>query len=603
MLRTLHHPCEPELVRLCRSKTWLGVTARTHTHPCEAMPTGLAARGEGSTALAIAVRSGAPAIVIELLLRANLHQIRVTHMNRGSVLHEALRHRVDDHVLQCLVQAAIQYEQAIPHGRSPLLGHTDELGRTALHYMVDRVIRVLDRGERNHATWSIFRSLVQTYPYAVEVTDADGNTPLVLLLLMPIFTALTDGLELEGEVFRMVQLMVALCPSSVAVARRLPRPWHYNNSEDGQSSRVHGEGEPSPLSCALLHGRSMDTIQVLLEANRRLGVSACRTVVTHYREVPLHIAVSMRGSIKLISKLVNEDRDVLDIADIHGLVPLDWMWIRHVLQWCSSIDPFAQVMVSRRRYLGDHFLQWYERVSNQYIGQDPSMEQSPNPVVRDSTRQLKDDLLQRMTLMLPAMAALDFFSGADHDMMDESGSDGFYDEKKDQWPLLHSACVVSCPLAMVQLALESSPEQSRAKDFIGRLPLHHAVSRGGYAVNYPMGVSYNLRSIQEPSPTRQVLNCFPGACRVTDCYHQLPLHVAIDATKTRKSDDAHIAHQNENDILLLLHHYPDALERRDGVTKLYPFLQAAEGQGASISLTYQLLRRNPALLKTPRDCQ
>jgi hypothetical protein len=191
MLRTQYHPCEPELVRLCRSKTWMGVTARTHTHPCEAMPTDLAARGGASTALATAVRSGAPAVVVELLLKANFHQIGVTHMNRGSVLHEALRRRVDDHVLQFLVQTAIQYEQASPHGGSSLLGHTDELGRTALHYMVDRIIGVLDRGERNHAIWSIFRSLVQTYPYAVEVVDADGNTPLVSLLLTPRLTAHT----------------------------------------------------------------------------------------------------------------------------------------------------------------------------------------------------------------------------------------------------------------------------------------------------------------------------------------------------------------------------------------------------------------------------
>jgi hypothetical protein len=591
MLRTRYHPCEPELVRLCRSKTWLGVTARTYSHPCEAR-----FQGGASTALAIAVRSGAPAIVVELLLRANFHQIGVTHMNRGSVLHEALRHRVDDHVLQCLVQTAIQYEQAIPLGSSSLLGHADELGRTALHYMVDRVIRVLDRGERSHAIWSMFRSLVQTYPFAVKVMDADGSTPLVLLLLIPRFTAHIDKLKAEREVFRMVQLMVALCPSSVAVSRRLPRPWQYNNDgEADQSSRVHGEGEPSPLSCALLHGRSMDTIQVLLEANRRLGVSACRTVITHYREVPLHIAVSMRGSLALISKLVDEDRDVLDMSDIHGLVPLDWMWIRHVLQWCSSTDPFAPVMVSRRRYLGNHILLWHERVSNQYLVQDPSMEQSPNPAVRDWIRQLKDDLLQRMTILLPAMAALNFSDP--EEMMHEGSSVGFYNEKH-QWPLLHSACFVSCPLAMVRLALESCPAQTRSKDFLGRLPLHHAVSRGGYTVNYPMDVSCNLKSIQELSPTKQVLDCFPGACLIADLYHQLPLHVAIDASKTRKSEDVHIAHQSESDIRCLLQCYPDALERRDGVTKLYPFLQAAEGQDSSLTLTYQLLRRCPALLKT-----
>ena len=602
MIRTLQlQPREPELIRLCRAKTWIAVSARTQSHPGEALPTESAVRGEASTALATAVRHQAPRQVIELLLIANFHQIGVTHVSRGSVLHEALKHRVDDDVLECLVRTAIQYEQTGPSDKLSLLGCKDELGRTALHYMVDQVIRVLDRGERNHSTWSIFRTLVQAYPYAVQVMDADGNTPLVLLLLIPRFTEYTGGLELEGEVFRMVQLMASLCPPSAAVSRRLPRPWHYQHKLTDDFQRgVQGEGVPIPLSCAILHGRCMDTVKVLLEANRRIGVNACRTIVTHYREVPLHIAVSMRCSSELLITLLEEERDVLGVADIHGLMPLDWMWIRHVLDWCSTTDPFAPIMVSRRRYLGNNFLEWHERVSNQYLGLDASMEDSPNPVVRDWTRRLKDDMLKRMATVLPPMAAVFFKEYMDDTMIE--GEYYVYNEEDRPWPVLHAACFLNCPLSMVRLALQSSPGHIRCKDLMmGRLPLHHAVSRGGYSVTYPIGVSCHLRSIQEISPARLVLESFPGACSVTDGFNRLPLHVAIDASKQRHDLEATFENIeatpcHNDDIDLLLQVYPNALERRDGVTKLYPFMQAAAGPGASVNTIYDLLRRNPTLV-------
>jgi hypothetical protein len=588
-------PFEPELVRLCRDKTWVSVAARTQTHPREAMPTDSAARGEGSTALAVAVRSRAPIHVIHYLLNANFHQIGVAHIVRGNVLHEALKHRADDAVLNCLVQAAIEYDRTMVIDKTAcLLGHSDELGRTALHYMVDRIVRSLDRGERSQASWNILRILVQAYPPSVSMIDADGTTPLVLLLLIPKFTAASGGLELENEVFRMAQLMVDLCPNAVKVSRRLPRPWHHHFKIDGQSSLVHGDGVPSPLSCALLHGRSIKTIDLLLNANRRIGVKGCRTIITHYREVPLHIAVTMRCSIDLLSQLIQEDREVIGLTDTHGLAPLDWMWIRHTLDWCSSSDPFAPVNVPRRRYMNNHFLDWHKRVSNQYLGIDKSMEDSPNPMVRELTRRLKDDLLKRMSVTLPAMAA----------QCIEDELDSMVECDIDPLPLAHAAAYVNCPLAMVQLACDSFPDLLRSKDSqLGRLPLHYACSRGGYKAQYPVGVSCNIQNMEEVPPLQTVLAKFPEASRVADSLQKLPLHIAIDYAKEAKQQHDTFEERNcqrlyYKEIELLLQSYPESLQRRDGITKLYPFLQAAEGCDSDLDMTFTLLRRDPTLVRS-----
>jgi hypothetical protein len=622
IVRSSFNPNETNLLRLCRTRTWDAVLERSKSHPLEAMPTDSARRGESSTALSVAVRSRAPRQVIENLLRADWNQVGVTHMARGSLLHEAFKHQVPDDCLHGLIEAAIQYERVSRYHRDDsdpfqLLGHKDEIGRTALHYMVDRAVRALDMGDGSRSYWSSLLLLAQAYPYAAQEMDADGNTPLILLLLTPKFVSDSGGLELEAELFRIVQLLVSVCPEAVAVSRHLPQPWHYQRQiETTGTSFVHGDGVPTPLSCALLHGRSSDTIDILLNANRKLGCMTCRTIVTHYREVPLHIAVSMRAPCRLISKLLQEEREVIGVGDIYGLIPLDWMWIRHVYDWFSSPsgDNLAPVMVSRRRHLANNFLVWHGRVSRQYLGIEVDLEESKNIQVREWTRRLKEDLFQRMTTMLPAMAAHCYKNSTESDRMDEGIDDGI----QERWTLLHAACFVSCPLSMVKVALQSSSQEIvRSLDSIhGRLPLHFAAGRGGgYTATFPIGVACSLHVVQEPSPVELVLSSFPSACQERDGYNQLPLHIAIDAAKEirrRGSQHPSTVHpwanrnQEENcdksasfdeDVELLLRHYPDGLECQDGVTKLYPFMQAAEGKGSSLNTVYTLLRRNPMLVK------
>ena len=600
---------------------------RCQCHPAEAEPPNEALGPHASTALSLAVRGGAPNKVIEYLLHANWDQIGVTHPLRGSILHDALKHRVEDDVLHYLLQAVVRYENPSGHynikdGSSSvlILSQKDELGRNALHYMIDRVVRALERGDRSRSYWNSFLLLAQAYPRAVQTMDADGSTPLVTLLLTPRFPSDNVGIDLEREVFRLVQLLVAICPAAVGVSRRLPRPWHYQRQTQVDfTSLVQGEGVPSPLSCALLHGRSLDTIKVILDANRKLGFAPCRTIVTHNREVPLHVAATMRAPVDLISRLIQDESEVLNVEDIHGLIPLDWIWIRHVLEWFAApSDALTPVMVSRRRYLGNHFLEWQSRVSNQYLGLDSAdLEQSPNPQVRQWTRRLKEDLLSRIGTVLPVMAAQFHKNNVRSDTMvtDAEADDEYVHESSSSWSLLHAACYVHCPLAMVALALQaSSQEVLRTRDALhGRLPLHYAASRGGgYMASFPCGVSCTPQSVREASPTKLVLSWFPRACQVRDGYGQLPIHIAINAGKaTRKRRREHeeannnmvweqdgydMANNIDDDVDLLLFHYPDALEEVDGITNLLPFMQAAEGKGASVNTIYSLLRRSPTLL-------
>jgi hypothetical protein len=113
--------------------------------------------------------------------------------------------------------------------------------------------------------------------------------------------------------------------------------------------------------------------------------------------------------------------------------------------------------------------------------------------------------------------------------------------------------------------------------------------------------------MEEVSPVKLVLVKFSAACRVTDLREQLPLHVAICQAKDLEQQHPDMIREREHpaeaykDVELLLHGYPDALQRRDGITKLYPFLQAAEGSNGTLDLAYLLLRRDPTLLRMATD--
>lgn len=568
MLKSLT-PAEPELIRLCRSKKWIAMAERCKSHPEEAKPTALALEGAGTTALAIAVRSGAPIGAFLSLVEANARQLVVFHKFSGSILHEALKHRAPFNVLRYILQSVIHYER-VHHGHDKdhvsLFARQEELGHTVLDHMVVRSIKEMQHDGDCDGMWKIFRSIVLAYPPAISVMDADGNTPLLLALLTP---GSGESEKEKAHVFRMVELMVNTCPSVVTIARkvkyRIPK-----HCEEVDSSPTVGDGSPTPLACAILYGRSERIIRLLLKAHGKLQVNPCLVLCSGYGEVPLHLATSMRSSMTVLRDLVEFDPTALQVQDMYHLTPLDWLWIRHVVDWCSITETVTtNVTPSTRRYLSPHFAGgWHDRTT-------ATMKSSNNVGGKQA---ILESLLERICLLLPA-AAKTMTKNFTHDNQGE------------QWSLLHSACAVPCPLAMVRLACREDPSSLGIPDLhAGRLPLHYAAARTGYRATVPVGVSREVRSMEEPSPALEIASKFVNATRVADANNQLPLHIAIDTAKSSSND------KDGGVLSKLLELYPDSLERRDGKTKLYPFLQAAEGPNASLNVTFMLLRKNPTLV-------
>jgi hypothetical protein len=561
MLKTLR-PIEPELVRLCRAKTWMAVAHRSESHPEEAVPTASAIYGAGTTALAIAVRASAPIGAIKALIKADANQVIVFHKFSGSVLHEALKHGAPYNVLGALLQAVIHQERFL-HGDNEnylsLFTRQDELGRTVLHHTVVRAMRDIRQDAHRSELWVLFRSILLAYPPAVQLTDMDGNTSLVMALNFTTHTSTAYSDEDEAYMLRMVQLIIATWPCAATIARKVKKQWKRPHDK-GNSPPTTGEGAPTPLSYAILYGRSTSTIKVLLEAHDKMGVNAGLTLVSGYEEVPLHLATSLRSPVTLLQDLMENEPQALLVRDMFHLTPLDWMWIRHVVDWCSAESPFETVMPSTRRYLSPHFAGWHDRTTNELNTNNSSV--------------LQEALLERMRLLLPATA--------------RAATDEAVYKQGEPWSLLHSACFVSCPLALVRLACQQEPHTLKIRDDrCGRLPLHYAAARHGYLATIPVGVSREVRSMMEPSPAMELATKFVQATRVVDDENQLPLHIAIDTSK-RVNDNVVVKE--------LFRLYPCSLERRDGKTKLYPFLQAATGPDGSIGLSFSLLREHPTLV-------
>jgi hypothetical protein len=651
MIRSFQLNKEAELLRLCRCRNWSEAALRSQTHPREATPNEICLRREGSTVLSLAVRLGAPCHTVSSLLDANVHQIGITHRLRGSIVHDALKHGVSSEVFCFLLQRTIDYQESVldldsqllpsPNpskqpspefrqvsvqnnrtlGGPDLLGCQDDLGRTVLHYLVEhfkpngtplQYLPVVEQRKRPgdlhsmSTTLECIQLILKAYPSIVNVVDADGSTPLLLLLQLAPHERRSESSALELEIQRTVERMLLSSPSSVSVARRIPRPWRFHVSFPSRARRSISwakrnadavEGSLTPLYYALLNGRSLDTISLLINANRQIGVHGSELIVTPHHEVCLHIAMTTRASLPIVEAIFNDAPDGITVFDVYGLTCIDWMWIRHVLDLFADPQDFlSNRVISRRRLVASQFPEWHEAASNLKSicagGRVRSSAADALPVV---------ELFQRMKVILPGSA-----SAIEKAREKSSSGTTATALTSRSWSLLHAVCFVPCSIALLRVALTMDPDAKcllRQQDARRRYPLHYAAERCmPYSMCLPLGIILPKveKVCDQTTPLEEILPLFPLACHATDEAGQLPLHIAIDAAKQYRRSFSHEAILEPAfempTLKLLLKAAPSTLAMRDGKTKLYPWQQAAVDEGADLTVIYSLLRREPTLV-------
>ena len=150
--------------------------------------------------------------------------------------------------------------------------------------------------------------------------------------------------------------------------------------------------------------------------------------------------------------------------------------------------------------------------------------------------------------------------------------EGSFGETK--MPLLHTLVELDCPESIIRYALTIYSNQCQDRDRHGRSVLHLALLNKKANENI-------VRMLLKPPFGH------PGMVRVLDHMGNLPLHVLIDSECS----------YSDNRMKMIMDVEPKALETRDGVHGLYPFMLAASCEtNCDLGTVYGLLRQTPHLV-------
>lgn len=522
--------------RLCHEEQWEVVMDAVSRTP---LPLG------DANLLRVAVQCRrVPLQVLQSMTALDPHWIAATHpATTGTVLHEAIQYQCLPEVQHYLMREMYRYHPNLLHVQ-------DGRGRTALHCLLQQ--------SWHHPHWTyqhLCRKMWSMCPTGTCLMDQDGSTPLMLLLQQ---TTLADV-----EILSMLQTSLSQLPSIASLAHTRKTPYRNPYSVPGVIQTI--QFSTTPLYYAILSGRSVSIVSALLTVT---GPSELSRTVTPQAETPLHVAVTTYTPDTQLLQELAATTSSLAAMDVYGCTPLDWLWLAAIREW-SSVDQQRTVWrrrVARRRFLAPAFVAWKQTWEN---GSWLQQQTAATPAQQQHFATQQQGLLQRLQSVLAPL-------------VHKSGQCGW----------VRAVCGIRCPRALRRLLVDNSVGRVYQRDPVtGRFPLHFAATQGAYYLHYRVGVFANTpHSDREPSPVLDILADYPGASRATDTAGQLPLHIAIDHQQHHADPD------DLETIEALLQAHPGAVERRDGVTKLVPCLQAAVGPRARLNTVYRLLRFQPLVV-------
>jgi hypothetical protein len=601
--------------------------------------------------------------------------------------------------------ATTTYKKGTARGKTgsvPIWGQVDESNRTILHLLVSRICAAMFYATPRSTASSVinFRSpphfvpggkreseidnieqmldicgkIVTAYPESLTFIDTDGHNPLMAALIAPppgSFAPKDSASFVDRNILRLVSMFCKCCPfaaeqsttpnqimgiMSGASLQRVARGGirHVNRqhevltpSEDGNRTAENEEKNvsvntgPNALYLAIVYKRSIDTIETILAANPSSN-RAAYAIVTQQLETPLHVAVTVRAPLTVIQLLLKFGPEAVIAGDRHNLTPLDWVWIRHVLDRAhlagrsnrrddednesdatsveATLPRFEPNRPFARRTIPSPFLQNWKDAASEIEMLSEAMNSNTKATKRmrvgsfTNYRVTTGALWERVSLMLP-VAAREMYH-----LLEQT-----VDDTSEEWPVYHAASYVPCPVPLLDLAFFYYPDQVKQKDSRGFLPIHLAASNPYHDVTFDLpdsmtsGVSPYIRaqhrtSFGELSPIPRVIkHSPPEASNVVTPDGRLPLHIALEMIKDHQST-FRVACQGRVFATSVSRPIRDAswefsrsiirslvdagtigFERQDPQTLLYPFMQAAVGNNADVDLIFLLLREHPSI--------
>lgn len=607
---------------------------------CRRFPETLQSSREPSP-LALACRFGASPHCISVLARSRPELVRRSTGARGTPLHEAIACETTEfETIQLLIEIDESIESNEVNKRATLTQDLD--GQTPLHLLTKRRIpsHVMDE-DRQAFFLNVLEILVQSCPEAVVIPDLGEyeETPIVCALKANVFANVSTAREevatrIEQIIYDMVVIMLEYCPQA--------------------ASRVFSgyRGRYTALHSAVFHGRSADTIELLLstEASNPSEVKPC-LLGNSQGELPLHFS-TMRGERpRTIALLANGAPPAVVKRDASGLTPMHWTWIRYVSNIMALNGEIGDATFDLNRGAITHHSRYSAFTSleqNDFEADLTLIRRMDPPVDFLRMRHIPEEVLHcaevgeciqttlhilhsirektKVTNERNRWTRRDIVAGLFWTKvvsLFEAARKATATLPQEESFLVHTAFASDCGLPSVSHIIAGLlPEEMTLVDSYGRLPIHYASLRKWHSWDWPR---------DDGSPESQASRLLKGESlrllqtalqitpkqyfRVHDMNKSLPLHYAIE-TFVKACVRSNI--KSPSAILLLVEMlstleelvslFPESLGIRDSATMVVPFLQAAavaseveasehNWDEAQLSITYHLLRLNPNILQ------
>eukprot|EP00978_Attheya_sp_CCMP212_P008319 scaffold19579_cov52-Attheya_sp.AAC.3 len=636
---------QSQLISLCEAGSWDAARLWCLSHPQEAAPS----KKYASTALSVAVRNGAPVSLIVLLVTTNASQLEIVDKDRGTVLHEVLS--LEQYHKSSAATAKYLIDYAMRHGttcqrhsggrRSLLLAEVNKQMQTPLLAFMYQAVGQKTNKLPIQYILEITKMLVQAYPSAIQTPDIIGISPVKVI----VGTERSKSMDMEYElmIFDLLRIMLAEDP-------RASLGYNYNKTTDDKfGSNWEGyllltiynwlkrKVSPSPCkleltvlsmldsSCihdAISNRRSEAIVDLLLETShsclKESEISPCavalKTEATQ-KGGGFHLLdwCILTGASTLVMKLVLDrnpssaalEQKTTDSVPSNSSTPVSLLWLTYFLKGMGDTAGYGGTgrttmasVASLHQPTGDEIRQSASNADRRLANLWRRIKARQS--LRTYTTPQLDHLWGQAKLLLPAAAA------TVQRRLAAAATRAGKDDNMDQhlvgeWPALHAACFlydycpVGYPIQILLLTLCYCFEQLQWVDSRGNLPAHYIAA----SVRHPP------MAIGVCPPISTVLEAYPAAASIPNAKGQLPLHIITqNFHANHTSYDALEFRETIPLVRTTMGCYPEALEIRNPITRLYPFMDAAathityEGDARDIVDTvYRLLRENPTMIQ------
>lgn len=634
-------PTEMNLGDLLSRRRWEDVLQRVKSHPEEVTD------NSDPSALALACRFGAPLECVKEILNICPSKLRHLLGSRGTPLHEAIVcDDVGPEIIELLLTADVKLGSTTL--RATMLQDVD--GYTPLHLLIRRRFQshVMGSSAESSYLMEILEMLVESSPEAIVVPDRGEyeEPPIVMALKANVYAPLlrpedVTTARIERQINEMVNCMLQYYPSAASCV--------FNGYR----------GKYTALHSAVFHGRCAETIELLIQAEKRSPSRERAGLLANTQgEMPLHFC-AMRGepprSVALVAAAAPE---AVSMRDASGLTPVHWLWIRFV-STLLALDDGGRGNVTNiplRRRENDSALSDYVAFATLVQGDfeqdlalvrrlDPSvdflrMRHIPNEVLdeeealywAEKTAEILKLVRERYnngasnsegTILFSRIEAVASLFWTKLVSMLEAIWEAGSDHNTESFSIVRTAFKsISCPPPVAMIVASMYPDELNRVDSEGRLPLHHAACRPWHAWDWPRqdgtNDSANAQVLEMESVflLRTAISLSPhDAAKRKDNSGCLPIHNSIRTfiqafcTSGRSYSSLPLAEVEEL-LKLFIQLNPDSLHEVDPITGLLPFLQASAVASQikhdcspssfpdelAISLVYQLLHENPSLV-------